>query len=367
MEQTTITPETLAHALITWPKWKTSLEAARDALCFPRELAKRTSTLYVPHIKCPNGHSLEVEKLGYKLVPRKENWREWDKWINGPDNALHVPLMGRQALAQLHLPQNFLRFWIGCFYSEYEDSQGKPNLEAIFPPDHEYQLQEPETGQIFYATLRKETLTSCLLSQLFKWWDDKYPPTADMIVCTNLSLSSDKRETSIVGRRLHWSEQGEAYIQPTKISGDLAPIVLYCPLSGHIETLQHHDSLTNLNQRIIALIRYQHSLLPRSLIFYVREAKEGIERNIRTKAMQMALAGKPFDELLNELYFSKEVQADLEIKVTKYSTEHERALSKRGFRKNFRDRVYKWLKDAGLKTHRAKGKWWEIDEIKNTT
>jgi len=293
------------------------------------------------------------------MIAGKENWEEWDKWINGSKTE-DVALTGRVQLALLRLPQNFLRFWMGCFYSEYEDSAGKPKLEAIVPPDHEYQFIDPNTGQTFYATKRKETPTSLLLPGLYKWWDDVYPPTPDMVSCSVFGLPENGGKPPIQALNLAWSDMASPYLERFEVGAASPPIVLSCPMGG-LTTVLEQDSLAELDRSVAALIKYQRSLIPRSLYHYIRLAEEGSLEETRGRAADMRLAGVPFSDILHRLYLSDDVQLQLEMTIRRYGTTYEKSRAEKAFRKCFRDRIYKYLKDAGLRPDRAKGNWWILE------
>ena len=96
---------------------------------------------------------------------------------------------------------------------------------------------------------------------------------------------------------------------------------------------------------------------PHPLSSYINKAKVTPEE-AKIKAVSIFEKTASVDEVLHELYFDPETQADSAFALDGLGKLYERPRQERRFRKNFRDRVIKWLRDAGLKPGRPKTKWW---------
>jgi len=376
-------PETLERALHLWPKWQESIEGARAQLEFRPDYQESDQTQW----------------------NQKHGWRE----------VLGVCL---QELEQtLNLPWYFAPYWMSCFFSNYKRADGTYDFEAIRMPEEGYpylsSISEasgvflckverngkvyPPYPFIFYPPIlvameEGEELGEELREHAFPLQPPWVTPTdsgelrfhrqpvfripfpSRPIARKSISIAAQAGEGGItgdyrirlIGRRLKGKEAIEA---ATSFSRGKSPVGTHITLRnwpiGKVPVFRIEIPTQFMTSDILAsifwhLLRYKRGMdkvAPHPLSFYINKAKV-IPEEAKIKAASTFQKTWSVDEVLHELYFDPETQADLAFELDRPGTQYERLRQERRFRKNFRDRVLKWLRDAGLEPGRPKTKWW---------
>jgi hypothetical protein len=376
-------PETLERALHLWPKWQESIEGARVQLEFQPDYDE-------------------------------EEWTKWDR-KHGWHEVLGVCL--HELDQTLNLPWYFAPYWMSCFFSNYKRVDGTYDFQAIRMPEEGYpylsSISEAsgvflcEVGTngkvyppypfifhppILVAMEEGEELDEQVLEHAFPlqapWVTltdsgelqfDRQPvfripfpsrPVAKKSISIAVQagkggITGDYR-IRLIGRRLKGKEGIEA---ATRFSPGKAPVGTHVTLRnwpiGNVPVFRIEipapfmtwDVLASIFWHLLKYKRGMDKVAPHPLSSYINKAKVTPEE-AKIKAVSIFEKTASVDEVLHELYFDPETQADSAFALDGLGKLYERPRQERRFRKNFRDRVIKWLRDAGLKPGRPKTKWW---------
>lgn len=213
-------------------------------------------------------------------------------------------------MKELSLPQSLKYYWICCFFADYKKSDGSVDYDAIY--------------DVITGTTRKKR-------KIYPWLEPEvwYPPEAH------------QQELIIPDKYTH--------AMPFKIEG--------------IMQLLDWDSLKEGIRQVSNVSKVVKKRDAHPLTEYIMKAKElikPIDREKQARVISKFRSGEAtFDDLLNEEWFSPQVQDKLEQLKRKHGDNFKYSGEEGKLKKIVYNRIRNWLIRAGLSPGKTKTNWWE--------